>query len=140
VVVATAAVVKSCMRFAFVSIAGTALGVCECQPEQLSVLFGGVGLGQKKNIKANTTSKKTQHQRQDSYNDKTATKTRQHQIEINIKSKSTSNRNQHQLKINIKSKSTSKTKTSDYKQKTKRKNETKKFVWGWEDGHRRKRR
>jgi hypothetical protein len=58
VVVATAAVVKSCMRFAFVSIAGTALGVCECQPEQLSVLFGGVGLGQKKkNIKANTTSK-----------------------------------------------------------------------------------
>jgi hypothetical protein len=30
---AAAALLKSCIRFAFVSVAGTALGVCECQPE-----------------------------------------------------------------------------------------------------------
>jgi hypothetical protein len=33
VVEAAAALLKSCIRFAFVSVAGTALGVCECQPE-----------------------------------------------------------------------------------------------------------
>jgi hypothetical protein len=99
---AAAAVVKSCIRFAFVSIAGTALGVCECQPEQLSVLFGGVGLGQKKkkhqskynikrksniNINDRTISMTRQHRRQNSINDKTASNQKQHQLKHKIKDK-----------------------------------------------------